>query len=313
MGNVFGWLSRIFGPAPAAPFERLPYSVFTREFDQVVDAQRLDTVLGPDYYSVELEEAWATFSKGLIAWRTSVQVRALEVSQRIRRVVSQDDLSKTTVSILVDQSGSMRGQSMLLAAATADIASEFLVHLGPSVEVLGFTTCSWHGGKSRKKWERSGSPRQPGRLCDLLHIIYRSVEDRRASTEGPTFKPMLRPDLPKENVDGEAVEWAASRLRQRPQRTKILLVISDGAPVDDSTLQVNHSHILEDHVIAVVHALEEASDIRVAAIGIGFDVSRYYGNASTVKVPEDLGVAVIDQLERLLLPPLSAMPSEAEA
>ena len=133
-----------------------------------------------------------------------------------------------------------------------------------------------------------------------------------ALAEGPTLKPMLRPDLPKENVDGEAVEWAASRLRQRPQRTKILLVLSDGAPVDDSTLQVNHSHILEDHVIAVVRALEESSDIRVAAIGIGFDVSRYYVNASTVKVPEDLGVAVIDQLERLLLPPQSAMPGEAE-
>jgi cobaltochelatase CobT len=288
-------------PRPQRPVGPTPYGIFTREYDRIVSADQLDEVLGPCSHEAELAEAWETYSKGLVAWRTRAQLYALEASERIRDSVDAANLADTTISILVDQSGSMRGQNMILAAASTDIASEFLLHLGATVEILGFTTSSWRGGHSRRKWNFSGRPSLPGRLCDLLHIVYRSADDTRSSTEGPHLKPMLRPDLPKENVDGEALEWAASRLRARPESRKLLLVISDGAPVDDSTLHSNQPRILHDHLTEVVHALETSGDIRVAALGINYDVSKYYSNACTVRTPHDLGIAVMEQLERLLV------------
>lgn len=297
LGRTQEW----FKTEPLLPYERVPYKVFTREFDRIVFASDLDSILGRFSHPNELAEAWETYSKGLVAWRTALQLHALECSQRIKNEVSKVELEDTTVSILVDQSGSMRGQNVILAAATADIASEFLIHLGSTVEILGFTTSSWRGGRSRDKWTLTGSPRQPGRLCDLLHIVYRSVEDRRSSSEGWGLRPMLRPDLQKENVDGEAVEWAVSRLRARSQSKKLLLVISDGAPVDDSTLASNHPDILHDHLIEVVRDVEGAGDICIAAVGINHHVSRYYSSASTVTTPADLGIEVINTLERLML------------
>jgi cobaltochelatase CobT len=209
-------------------------------------------------------------------------------------------LADTAVSILVDQSGSMRGQSMLLAAASCDIAQDFLAHLGIAVEVLGFTTVRWRGGRSRERWTRSGRPPAPGRLCDLLHIIYRHAGDARASTGSWAFRTMLRPDLPKENVDGEAVSWAVSRLRSRPQTRKLLVVLSDGAPVDDSTLAANDFGYLDRHLREVVHAIEDAGDVRMVSVGIGFDPSRYYAASSVVTTSEDLGKSLIGALEAAL-------------
>jgi cobaltochelatase CobT len=170
-----------------------------------------------------------------------------------------------------------------------------------TVEVLGFTTATWKGGRSRARWLREGRPYRPGRLCDLLHIVYRSPDDPRASSGGWTFKPMLRPDLLKENVDGEAVTWAASRLLARERPRKLLLAISDGAPVDDSTLMANGPSILDDHLRSVLAEIDRAGRIRTAAVGIGFDVSRYYAVSATVTTPDDLGGAAIVLLERTLL------------
>jgi len=285
---------------PCQPEAIPPYRVFSRSLDLVVPAQDLDLVLGPMSVANRAahDEAWQAFTGALQGWRTKVHLVALDAAARIINAMGTDAGSSTTFTILVDQSGSMRGQNMILAASSTDVACDFIIHLGASVEVLGFTTRSWRGGGSRKRWLFNlRQPRKPGRLCDLLHVIYRDAADRRASTCGSQLRPMLRPDLPKENVDGEAIEWAATRLRTRPEPKKILIVISDGAPVDDSTLLANGPDILDQHLREVVDELQRSKDIDIAAVGIGFDVSQYYKTSRTVRTPEDLGNALIGLIE----------------
>lgn len=279
------------------------YRVYTRAFDRVVKAEDLGDVLGPLSVSrkASLDEAWAAFQSGLSGWKTKVHMAALEAAERLRAAPSAESRADMVVTLLVDQSGSMRGQAMLLAAAAVDMAHNFLVHLGCRVEVLGFTTVSWRGGRARRRWLwRLRRPRRPGRLCELLHVVYADAEDRRASTGSWNYRAMLRPDLPKENVDGEALEWAAGRLRARPEHRKILVVLSDGAPVDDATLAANGEGYLDGHLRAVIRAIEQAGDVELAAIGIGFDVGRYYAHSSVIQTPGDLGDALIGLLERTL-------------
>jgi len=285
------------------PCEKPAYRVYTRKFDHIVRAGQLDDVLGPlsRAHADALAKAWDTFQHGLAGWRAKVHVAALDASARIRKRLNGEVLADTAVALLVDQSGSMRGQSMLLAAAAVDISQDFLSHLGVAVEVLGFTTVSWRGGRSRRRWSWRFRPPRPGRLCDLLHVIYREADDIRASTGSWSLWPMLRSDLPKENVDGEALEWAANRLRSRKERRKILVVLSDGAPVDDSTLLANDLGFLERHLWQVVGELERSNDIYLTAIGIGFDVSRYYRNVAVVQSPDDLGEVLVARLEESLL------------
>src|SRR5262249_36195393 len=153
---------------------------------------------------------------------------------------------------------------------TADITQEFLLTLGISCEVLGFTTSQWRGGQSRSQWKWRLRPSRPGRLNDILHIIYKTAADRRTSTASNELRYMLRPDLPKENIDGEALQWAAKRLMMLPQRRKYLVVLSDGAPVDDSTLKANGLTYLSDHLKIVVNDIVEAGDIHLSAVGIGY-------------------------------------------
>lgn len=282
-----------------------PYRVFTRKFDKVVRADELGAFLGPlsKAEQVSLDEAWQVFQGALTGWRTKLQVSALEASARIRDRLPDGERADTFVSILLDQSGSMRGQKILLAAAAMDVIQNFLSLFGLGVEILGFTTTTWRGGNSRRLWRRMLCPPYPGRLCDLLHVIYRDGSERRLATASHLFKVMLRPDLLKENIDGEALEWAASRLRTYPHQRKILLVVSDGAPVDDSTLQANDPEILDRHLREVTHTLEASGDIDIAAIGIGleFDVAKYYSTSVTIHTVEDLGAALISLLERLLI------------
>jgi cobaltochelatase CobT len=200
------------------------YRVYTKDFDRVVAAEDIDSALGrlTAVQNAALDEAWELFQNGLPGWKTKVQLHALEAAQAVRRSTTDDERNDTVVSILVDQSGSMRGSAMVLAAASADIAQDFLRHLGCKVEVLGFTTVSWRGGRPRRRWRWRLKPRHPGRLCELLHIIYRSADDERASAGGWNFRAMLRPDLPKENVDGEALEWAVQPVEESPGTTKDL-------------------------------------------------------------------------------------------
>jgi cobaltochelatase CobT len=198
----------------------------------------------------------------------------------------------------------MRGQSILFAARAAMTASDLLDGLGAKQEVLGFTTVRWHGGLSRQKWLRSGWPRYPGRLNDLLHIVYCSAGDK---LDARRYATMLREELLKENIDGEALEWAASRLRQRAERDKYLIVVSDGASVDDSTLLENGDAYLERHLLSVIQGIAQAGDIHLAAIGIGHRMERYYARSATVTAPEELDGAVLQLIEQLLC--LSAAPS----
>lgn len=298
-----GFLSSILPLSGGGPAEPPPYSVYTRDFDRTVEASQLDDIIGPlpRKHRKAHEEAWDAFSNALEGWRTKANLLALESSGRIRAALDDEDRADTIITLLIDQSGSMRGQKMLMAAATADVSQQFVALLGCKVEVLGFTTSSWRGGFSRQRWNRRFRPRNPGRLCDLLHIVYRWSGNARASTGSWDFKPMLRPDLPKENVDGEAIEWAAMRLRAHPEHRKILLVLSDGAPVDDSTLAANDLGILRRHLVDVIAEIEENGDIEIAAIGIEHEIEDFYPTSATVNTPNDLGPATIEMIERMLI------------
>lgn len=281
----------------------IDYKAYTTKFDRVVAANELNSILGtliPDDEAA-LDEAWHSLKNELLGWSTKVHIKASEIDSRIRKEQSDKLRNDTAVTLLIDQSGSMRGQKMLFTAATVDIVQEFLLTLGISCEVLGFTTSEWCGGRSRKRWKWRFRPKKPGRLNDLLHIIYKSADDHRASTGGWHFRQMLRPDLPKENIDGEAILWASDRLLELPASRKYLFILSDGAPVDDSTLNENHSSYLSDHLERVVKNLKDGGEIKVSAIGIGYRVHEYYKASSYVEAPAELGNEMLSLIEKVLL------------
>ena len=201
----------------------------------------------------------------------------------------------TCVTLLLDNSGSMRGRPIMVAAMCADILGRTLERVGVKTEILGFTTRAWKGGQAREKWLAAGKPPQPGRLNDLRHIVYKAADEpwRRAKRN---LGLMMREGLLKENIDGEALTWAHNRIIARPEQRKILMVISDGAPVDDSTLSVNAGNYLEQHLRRVIEEIETRSGVELTAIGIGHDVTRYYRKAVTIVDAEQLGGAMTEQL-----------------
>ena len=208
------------------------------------------------------------------------------------------DFRDTVVTLLLDNSGSMRGRPIMVAACCADILARTLERCNVKVEILGFTTRAWKGGLSREAWLSEGKPAYPGRLNDLRHIIYKAADTpwRRARQN---LGLMMREGLLKENIDGEALVWAYNRLMARPEQRRILLVVSDGAPVDDSTLSVNSGNYLEQHLYQVIEEIERRSPIELIAIGIGHDVTRHYRRAVTITDPEELAGALTDQLAEL--------------
>ena len=201
----------------------------------------------------------------------------------------------TVVSLLIDSSGSMRGRSITIAAMCADILGRTLERCMVKVEILGFTTRAWRGGQSRERWLQKGKPPQPGRLNDLRHIIYKEADApwRRSRTN---LGLMMREELLKENIDGEALIWAHNRIVGRPEDRKILMVISDGLPVDNSTLLVNASNYLEQHLKYAIDMIENHSPVELVAIGIGHDVTHHYKRAVTITDAEQLGDAMTEQL-----------------
>ena len=229
---------------------------------------------------------------------------------RLARVIANPDVpltfkqevempfKDTVVSILIDNSGSMRGRPIAIAATTTDIIAQTLERCGLKTEILGFTTRAWKGGKSRELWLENGRPDKPGRLNDIRHIIYKDANapTRRARKN---LGLMLKEGILKENIDGEALVWAYNRLVKRPEERKILLVISDGAPVDDSTLSVNPSNILEMDLRSVIRWIEDKSIVELTAIGIGHDVTRYYERAITISDADGLAEALTKQLSDL--------------
>ncbi len=304
---------------------RFLYRAFSQEFDEVIEATdlcdpeelaRLRTQL--DQQIAHLRGVTSRLANRLQRKLMSQQNRAWEFdleeglldSARLSRVVvdplmplsfkveHETEFRDTVVSLLIDNSGSMRGRPIGIAAMSADILAQTLERCGVKVEILGFTTRTWKGGRSREKWLASGKPTTPGRLNDLRHIVYKSADMpwRRARR---SLGLMLREGLLKENIDGEALLWAHERLMGRPELRRILMVISDGAPVDDSTLSVNSGNYLERHLREVIDKIENLSPVELIAIGIGHDVTRHYRRAVTLTDVEQLGGTVLGELASL--------------
>ena len=301
------------------------YRVYTRNFDEEVRAEdlcspeelqrlrkHLDQLMGPSKATIsKLAHRLQRFlmAQQNRSWEFNKEEGMLD-SARLHKIITDPltpltykvekdtEFRDTSVSILVDSSGSMRGRSMTVAAVCADIISTTLERCNVKTEVLGFTTKHWKGGESRKIWMDDGKPENPGRLNDIRHIIFKSADTpwRRGQKN---FGLMLREGLLKENVDGEALIWAHDRLARRAEQRKILMVISDGAPVDDSTLSTNPTNFLDLHLRQVIHSIETVSNINLIAIGIGHDVTRYYKNAVTIHRAEELGGAMLEQLTDL--------------
>jgi cobaltochelatase CobT len=217
------------------------------------------------------------------------------------------DFRDTVVTLLLDNSGSMRGRPIMVAACCADLLARTLERCGVKVEILGFTTRAWKGGQAREQWLAAGKPQGPGRLNDLRHIVYKTADSpwRRAKR---SLALMMREGLLKENIDGEALAWAHRRLLARPEQRRILMMISDGAPVDDSTLSVNSGSYLEQHLRQVIDEIETRSPVELIAIGIGHDVTRYYRRAVTITDPSELAGAMTDKLVELFEEKVSKQP-----
>jgi cobaltochelatase CobT len=243
------------------------------------------------------------------AWEFDLEEGMLDAGRLARVVVNpmqslsykrerDTEFRDTVVCLLIDNSGSMRGRPITVAAMCGDILARTLERCGVKVEILGFTTRAWKGGQSRERWVHDGKPRNPGRLNDLRHIIYKSADSpwRRARRN---LGLMLREGLLKENIDGEALLWAYRRLTSRPEHRRILMVISDGAPVDDSTLSVNPGNFLERHLREVIREIESRDFVELIAIGIGHDVTRYYRRAVTIVDAEELGGTMMKKLSEL--------------
>ncbi|GAC1341661.1 MAG: cobaltochelatase subunit CobT [Acetobacteraceae bacterium] len=257
------------------------------------------------------------------AWEFDLEEGMLDAGRLARVVVNpmlalsykrerETDFRDTVVTLLIDNSGSMRGRPITVAAMCGDILARTLERCAVKVEILGFTTRAWKGGQSRERWVQEGKPRNPGRLNDLRHIIYKSADApwRRARKN---LGLMLREGLLKENIDGEALLWAYRRLVGRPEHRRILMVISDGAPVDDSTLSVNPGNYLEKHLRQVIHEIENRNQVELIAIGIGHDVTRYYRRAVTIVDAEELGGTVMKKLAELFDEDAGAAWSRAAA
>ena len=301
------------------------YSIYTSNFDEIIDAKdlvtneesmrlrnQLDNLIKPHISTIgklanRLQRL--LLAKQNTSWNFNLEEGILDNS-RLHRVIAspgyplsfkqetENDFKDTIVTLLIDNSGSMRGRSISLAAICADIIGSTLERCQVKTEILGFTTKHWKGGDSKKLWIINGSRSNPGRLNDIRHIIYKSADNswRRSRKY---FGAMLREGLLKENVDGEALAWSHDRLLKRHEERKILIVISDGAPVDDSTLSANREDFLDNHLREIISKIEKDSPVELQAIGIGHDVTKYYKNALTINRAEELGEVLLEELTKL--------------
>ena len=301
------------------------YKIFTPEFDEIAKAETLENQEEILKLRNNLDQQLTNFQnlitklanklqRQLLAkqnrsWNFDLEEGLLDSSKLPRVVIDpynslsfkkEKDLEfkDTIVTLLIDNSGSMRGRPITIAAICADILSRTLERCSVKVEILGFTTKNWKGGKSREEWNKKGKPKFPGRLNDLRHIIYKSADTHWRQSK-KNLGLMLKEGLLKENIDGEAITWAFNRLNKRKEERKILMVISDGAPVDDSTLSVNSGDFLEKHLKKIIKFIENSSEIEILAIGIGHDVSRYYQKAIKITDVQELGDVMISQLSGL--------------
>ena len=303
----------------------LEYKIFSNQFDEITKAEKLENFEDAVKLRKTLDQQLIGFQdlitklanklqRQLLAkqnrsWNFDLEEGLLD-SSKLPRIIMDPfnslsfkkekdlDFKDTIVTLLIDNSGSMRGRPITIAAICADILSRTLERCSVKVEVLGFTTKNWKGGQSRELWNKNGKPKTPGRLNDLRHIIYKGADTHWRQAKN-NIGLMLKEGLLKENIDGEAISWAFNRIKKRKEERKILMVISDGAPVDDSTLSVNSGDFLEKHLKKMVKFIEDKSDVEILAIGIGHDVSRYYNRAIKITDVNDLGDVMISQLSSL--------------
>ena len=303
----------------------LDYKIFTTQFDEITRAEKLESSEDANKLRKTLDQQLIGFhdiitklanklQRKLLAkqnrsWDFDLEEGLLD-SSKLTRVIMDPfnslsfkkekdfNFKDTVVTLLIDNSGSMRGRPITIAAICADILSRTLERCSVKVEILGFTTKNWKGGQSREYWNKNGKPKIPGRLNDLRHIIYKSADAQWRLTKN-NLGLMLKEGLLKENIDGEAISWAFGRLQKRREERKILMVISDGAPVDDSTLSVNSGNFLEKHLKKIVRFIEEKTEVDILAIGIGHDVSRYYNRAIKITDVNELGDVMVSQLSSL--------------
>ena len=301
------------------------YKIFTNQFDEITKAENLENSEESVKLRKSLDQQLIGFQdiitklanklqRQLLAkqnrtWEFDLEEGLLD-SSKLPRVIMDPynslsfkkekdlDFKDTVVTLLIDNSGSMRGRPITIAAICADILSRTLERCSVKVEILGFTTKNWKGGKSRELWNKDGKKKAPGRLNDLRHIIYKSADIQWRQCKN-NLGLMLKEGLLKENIDGEAISWAFNRLKKRKEERKILMVISDGAPVDDSTLSVNSGDFLEKHLKKMVKFVEDKTETEILAIGIGHDVSRYYNRAIKITDVNELGDVMISQLSEL--------------
>jgi len=301
------------------------YSIYTTNFDEIIEAKdlvtnneslrlrnQLDNLIKPHLSTIgklanRLQRL--LMAKQNTSWNFNLEEGLLD-NARLHRLIAnpsyplsfkqetENNFKDTVVSLLIDNSGSMRGRSISLAAICADIIGSTLERCQVKTEILGFTTKHWKGGDSKKLWIINGNSSNPGRLNDIRHIIYKSADNswRRSRKY---FGAMLREGLLKENVDGEALAWSHERLLKRGEERKILIVISDGAPVDDSTLSANREDFLDNHLKEIINKIEMESPVELQAIGIGHDVTKYYKNALTINRADELGEVLLDELTKL--------------
>ena len=301
------------------------YKVFTTNFDEIAKAETLENIEEIKKLRKNLDQQLVGFqdlitklanklqrqllAKQNRAWEFDLEEGLLD-SSKLTRIIMDPynslsfmkekdlDFKDTIVTLLIDNSGSMRGRPITIAALCADILSRTLERCSVKVEILGFTTKNWKGGKSREAWTKGEKQKNPGRLNDLRHIIYKGADTHWRQAKN-NIGLMLKEGLLKENIDGEAISWAFNRIKKRKEERKILMVISDGAPVDDSTLSVNSGDFLEKHLKKIVKFIENKSDVEILAIGIGHDVSRYYDKAIKITDVNELGDVMISQLSGL--------------
>ena len=301
------------------------YKIFTNQFDEIAKAETLEDLKETVKLRKNLDQQLIGFhdlitklanklQRQLLAkqnrsWEFDLEEGLLDSSKLTRIIMDpynslsfkkEKDLEfkDTIVTLLIDNSGSMRGRPITIAAICADILSRTLERCSVKVEILGFTTKNWKGGKSREEWNKIGKPKKPGRLNDLRHIIYKGADTQWRQAKN-NLGLMLKEGLLKENIDGEAISWAFNRIKKRKEERKIIMVISDGAPVDDSTLSDNSGDFLEKHLKKMVKFIENKSDVEILAIGIGHDVSRYYDKAIKITDVHELGDVMITQLSDL--------------
>ena len=301
------------------------YNIYTTQFDEIAKAEKLESEEEITKLRNNLDQQLVGFQdlitklanklqRQLLAkqnrsWEFDLEEGLLD-SSKLPRVIMDPhhslsfkkekdlDFKDTVVTLLIDSSGSMRGRPITIAALCADILSRTLERCSVKVEILGFTTKNWKGGKSREVWNNNNKPKNPGRLNDLRHIIYKNADTHWRQSK-KNIGLMLKEGLLKENIDGEAILWAFNRLKKRKEERKILMVISDGAPVDDSTLSVNSGDFLEKHLKKMVKFIENKTDIEILAIGIGHDVSRYYSKAIKITDVQELADVMISELSGL--------------